>query len=59
MAYFTLFRSNKNYHYYWNLRAPNHEVIAQSEGYNSKQGAMNGINAVKKYANASGVHDQT
>ena len=32
------------------LKAPNGEVILASEGYHSKQGALGGIEAVKKNA---------
>lgn len=33
--------------WYWHLRAANHEIVAQSEGYNSKQGALHAIGLVK------------
>ena len=36
--------------YRWRLRAPNNEIIAVGEGYSSKQGCLNGVEAVKKYA---------
>lgn len=47
---FVLFRSNQNRQFYWNLHAANGERIAHSEGYVSKQGALNGISSVKRYA---------
>ena len=34
--------------YYFNLQAPNYEIILQSEGYTSKDGAENGIASVRK-----------
>jgi uncharacterized protein YegP (UPF0339 family) len=43
----------KNAHgggYVRHLTADNNEIIAQSEGYQSKPGAQNGITAVKKDA---------
>jgi len=43
----------------WRLRAPNNEIIAVGEGYSTKQGCSNGINAVKKYAAVAGVTDTT
>jgi uncharacterized protein YegP (UPF0339 family) len=43
----------------WRLRAPNGEIIAQGEGYASKQGCQSGIDAVKKYAPGAPVSDQT
>jgi uncharacterized protein YegP (UPF0339 family) len=32
------------------LKAPNGEIIATSEGYNSKEGCLGGIESVKKNA---------
>lgn len=50
MGYFNLFKSDKNGEYYFNLKAGNHEIILQSEGYTSKSGAENGIESVRKNA---------
>ncbi len=36
--------------YRFRLVAPNNETIAVSEGYETKEGCINGIKAVKKYA---------
>jgi uncharacterized protein len=36
----------------FNLSAPNGEIIAASEAYETKQGCMNGIEAVKNSCNA-------
>ena len=47
MGYFTLFKSEKNDEYYFNLKAPNHEIILASQGYSSKNAAENGIESVK------------
>ncbi len=47
MGQFTLFKSPKNGEYYFNLKANNHEIILQSEGYKAKSGAENGIESVK------------
>ncbi len=47
MGYFTLFKSDKNDDYYFNLKAPNHEIILASQGYSSKNAAENGIESVK------------
>jgi len=47
MGYFTLFKSSSNQQYYFNLKAGNHEIILQSQGYASKSGAENGIQSVK------------
>ncbi len=45
--------------YYFNLKANNGEIILQSEGYTSKQGAVNGIAAVKRYAPTADLDDLT
>lgn len=51
---FTVFQGTDR-QWYFRLRAPNGESICHSEGYTSRQGAMNGINAVKTYAAAAPV----
>ena len=57
-AYYTVFKGS-NGKFYWNLRAPNHEIICQSEGYESKQGALNGIAANQTYASTTKWYDKT
>jgi uncharacterized protein len=49
--------STGNYHF--NLVAPNGEIIATSESYEGKAGAVNGIESVKRNAAAAEVDDQT
>lgn len=49
MGKFEIFLAD-NGNYYFRLKAPNGEIIVQSEGYRSKQGAENGVKAVKRYA---------
>lgn len=44
---------------YFNLTATNGEVILSSQGYASKDGALNGIESVQKNAPAAEVDDQT
>lgn len=46
-SYFSL-KSGENDEFYFNLKAPNHEIILQSEGYKQKQGAKNGIKSVQE-----------
>jgi len=36
--------------YYWCLKSPNGKIIAQSEGYDTKRGCLNGIKAVASVA---------
>ncbi len=45
-SYYTVF-TGKDHQIYFNLKAGNHEIILQSEGYTSTQGAINGINSVQ------------
>jgi uncharacterized protein YegP (UPF0339 family) len=49
---------DRNEEYRFHLLAPNYEVVAASEGYESKNGCLNGIEAVKKYCQAE-VEDLT
>ena len=41
---------NKSGEFRFRLKAPNGEIIAVSEGYNSKDGCLTGIESVKKNA---------
>ncbi len=56
MAKFVVFKGS-NGQYYWHLKAPNGEIICQSEGYTSKQGALNGVDACKRYATTANTED--
>ncbi|MBT5551646.1 MAG: DUF1508 domain-containing protein [Nitrospina sp.] len=51
---FKVFRG-KNRQYYFHLIAPNGEIIASSEGYKSRAGAMNGIRSIKDNATSAVV----
>jgi amphi-Trp domain-containing protein len=51
---FELFQG-ANEQWYFRLKAPNGEVILASEGYASKQGALNGIEAVRNNAQAEQI----
>lgn len=46
-SYYTVF-TGEDSQYYFNLKAGNHEIILQSEGYKNKQSALNGISSVQK-----------
>jgi uncharacterized protein YegP (UPF0339 family) len=43
----------------FNLKAANGEIIATSEAYESKAGALSGIESVRTNAPAAEVNDQT
>ena len=45
--------------YRFNLVATNGEIIAVSQGYNTKQGALKGIESVKKNAAEADIEDNT
>jgi uncharacterized protein len=45
--------------FHFNLVAPNGQVIATSEAYESKAAALNGIESVQKNAPVAQVDDQT
>ena len=58
MPKFEIFKG-ANGKYYFRLKASNGEIIAQSEGYSSKQGAQDGIASVKKNAPIATTVDLT
>lgn len=45
-SYYTI-KTGKDDQFYFNLKAGNHEIILQSEGYQNKEGAINGIESVQ------------
>ncbi|MFJ5401190.1 YegP family protein [Pectobacterium sp. 21LCBS03] len=45
--------------YYWVLKASNHEVIATSEMYSSKQAAQNGIHSVQINGPTTDIRDES
>ncbi|MGE8534833.1 MAG: YegP family protein [Chryseobacterium sp.] len=47
-----------NQDYQFNLKASNNQIILTSEGYRSKEGCINGIEAVKKYSNDDSKFDR-
>lgn len=47
---FTYYKSLTSGQWYWTLQAPNGEKVCQSEGYVTEAGAMNGVDAVRRYA---------
>lgn len=53
MGYFELKKSTKDtaQPYYFVLKAANHEIIASSEMYSTKQAALKGIASVQKCSN--------
>lgn len=59
MASFELYKGNDN-QYRWRLKSGNGQIIATGgEGYTTKAGAQNGIDAVKRDAPTAPVFDLT
>ena len=54
---FVLWKSTKDLQWYFKLVAANHETIASSEGYTSKQAAKKGIRAVRTAAFFASVEE--
>lgn len=55
---FEIFRAQSG-GYFWRLKANNGETLCHSEVYTTKQGAQNGIDAVKRVAPGALVYDRT
>ncbi|MEO0554256.1 MAG: YegP family protein [Bacteroidota bacterium] len=55
---FQIFKSTANGQFYFRLRAMNGEIILASEGYTTKQGCLNGIQAVKVNAPFDSRYDR-
>jgi len=49
---YTLFKGSQG-QWYFNLKAPNGEIILASEAYQARGGALNGIESVKQHAEPS------
>ncbi|QHM69894.1 YegP family protein [Mixta intestinalis] len=61
MGYYEILKSKKSTSqpWYFVLRAGNHEIIAVSEMYSSKQAAEKGIASVRANAPTETVHDRS
>ncbi|HEY4284816.1 MAG TPA: YegP family protein [Chthoniobacterales bacterium] len=49
--YFQIFQAT-NGNWYWHLKSANHEIVANGEGYSTKQGAEHAVALVKSSYNA-------
>ena len=45
--------------YRWRLVAANNQIVAWSEGYTTKQGAVNSAQWTKTWASSASIHDLT
>lgn len=50
---FEVWQSRNNQQWYFRLKAPNNEIICNSEGYTTRAGAEQGLARVKAYAPAA------
>jgi len=57
MERFEFWQSEKDRQWYFHLLAPNGEIVAQSQGYTTKDNCINGINAVKLYASTAIIYE--
>ena len=55
---FEFWQSDKDGQWYFHLLAPNGEIIAQSQGYSSKDNCINGIKSVKLYATTAIIYGE-
>ena len=44
--YAEIWKSTRDDRWYWHIRAGNHEIVSQSEGYVTKAGALHGLRLV-------------
>lgn len=54
---FNVFKG-KDGQFYFNLKAPNYEIILQSEGYKAKSGAINGVKSVQANCSDENNYDK-
>lgn len=59
MSKFIIKKASNGYQYYWNLKAPNGEVIATSEMYMTKRSAEDGARSVQIWAPVASIEDAT
>jgi uncharacterized protein YegP (UPF0339 family) len=58
MATFEIFKNRAGEHC-WRMKADNGEIVAQSDGYDSKAGARHGIEVIQQKAAGATVIDLT
>lgn len=55
---FTIFKGRDG-QFYWNFKARNGETLCHSEGFTSKQAAVNGIRSLKESISVADIDDLT
>ncbi len=58
MAYFVIYKDVSG-NYRWRLKANNGEIVANSEGYTTKQSAINSVHWVKSNTLGTLIYDRT
>ena len=58
MAQFEIFKDAAAGKYQWRFQADNNEIVAQSEGYDTKTSAQDGIHVIQQQAAAATVIDK-
>jgi uncharacterized protein YegP (UPF0339 family) len=56
---FEYWQSKKNGQWYFHLKTANGEIIAQSQGYTTKDNCINGIRSIKNNANTADYFETT
>jgi uncharacterized protein YegP (UPF0339 family) len=59
MERFDIWQSPKDGLWYFHLVSPNNEIIAQSQGYTTKENCISGINAIKNYSQTAEIKETT
>jgi len=54
---FEFWESKKDGMWYFHLVAPNNEIIAQSQGYTTKDNCVNGIESIKNYVRTAPTNE--
>ena len=55
---FVYWKSDKDGQWYFHLKAPGGEIIADSEGYTEKHNCLKGIDSVKRWAPDADVEEK-
>lgn len=58
MVRFEIYRDQEG-EYRWRLVAANNETVAWSEGYTTRQGAIDSVQWTKRWAASAPIHDLT
>jgi uncharacterized protein YegP (UPF0339 family) len=57
--YFEIHKNNALRQYWWVVKAANHQTLATSEMYTTKQGCRNAIEVIATQSSGKSVYDKT